>query len=247
MIRSMNWRTHPLAIWCRGLARRAGLTRTLARWRPAAGYEDRFQRAMFDALRPGDCVWDVGANVGHYSTRFADCVGPSGHVLSFEPSPLNFVALRQRVGSLSNVTTLPLALGERTGSATFQQGADPLGATSRITQGGSADCVSVAVTSGSDLVLGGRARKPNVIKIDTEGHELEVLLGLGELLLDPELRVLCVEVHFALLAERGLAQAPRRIEKALLDARFAVSWPDASHLVAERVASRGPLSRSSSS
>jgi FkbM family methyltransferase len=228
----MNWRTHPLVIWCRSAARRAGLTRLLARLRPAAVYEDRFQSAMLGALRPGDCVWDVGANVGHYSTRFADCVGPSGHVLSFEPSPRNFARLSARVEALANVTALPLALGERTGSAALQQGADPLGATSRIMAGPGS--VAISVASGSDLVKGGRARKPNVIKIDTEGYELEVLLGLGELLLDPELRVLCVEVHFALLAERGLAQAPRRIEKALMDARFAVSWPDASHLMAER-------------
>jgi FkbM family methyltransferase len=233
----MNWRTHPLAIWCRSVARRAGLTRVLARARPATAYEGRFQSAMFGALRPGDCVWDVGANVGHYSTRFAECVGPSGHVLSFEPSPLNFARLLARVEALANVTALPLALGERTGSAALQQGADPLGATSRITAGAPKGSVPVSVASGSDLVKGGRARKPNVIKIDTEGHELEVLLGLGELLFDPELRVLCVEVHFALLAERGFAQAPRRIEKTLVDARFAVSWPDASHLVAERRAS----------
>jgi FkbM family methyltransferase len=238
MKRAMNWRTHPLAIWCRSAARRAGLTRVLARWRPAATYEDRFQRAMFDALRPGDCVWDVGANVGFYSTRFAECVGPSGHVLSFEPSPLNFAALRDRVGPLANVTALPLALGERSGSAPLQQGTDALGATSRIVDRGAPGSTLIDVASGSDLVKGGRARKPNVIKIDTEGHELDVLLGLGELLFDPELRVLCVEVHFALLAERGLAQAPRRIEKTLTDARFAVSWPDASHLVAERQVSR---------
>jgi FkbM family methyltransferase len=233
----MNWRTHPLAIWCRSAARRAGLTRVLARLRRGAVYEDRFQSAMFGALRPGDCVWDVGANVGHYSTRFAACVGPSGHVLSFEPSPLNFTQLRARVAALANVTALPLALGERTGSAALQQGADPLGATSRIVAAAGEGSVAISVARGSDLVKGGRARMPNVIKIDTEGYELEVLLGLGELLLDPQLRVLCVEVHFALLAERGLAQAPRRIEKTLTQARFAVSWPDASHLVAERRAS----------
>jgi hypothetical protein len=75
---------------------------------------------------------------------------------------------------------------------------------------------------------------PTVIKFETEGHELVVLHGLGELLDAPELRVLCIEMHFGLLAKQSREHAPRFVEKALAAARFTVSWPDASHLLAER-------------
>lgn len=36
-------------------------------------------------IRPGDWVLDIGANVGHYSLKFSELVGESGHVLLFEP------------------------------------------------------------------------------------------------------------------------------------------------------------------
>lgn len=236
----MSWHTHPLAIWSRNVGRRAGINPWLARLRQPRGYEARFERAMFAALRPGDCVWDVGANVGHYTAAFALRAGSSGHVFAFEPSPVNFARLEQHLQGFDNVTPLRLALGSRTGEAPFEQGADELGATSHICEappGGRGPGPArflVPIERGSELVASGRARMPTFIKIDTEGHELEVLHGLGELLDAAELRVLCLEMHFGLLAKSNREHAPRFVEKALTTARFAVSWPDTSHLLAER-------------
>ena len=38
-------------------------------------------------LQPGDVFVDVGANIGYYSLLAAQLVGPTGKVISFEPSP----------------------------------------------------------------------------------------------------------------------------------------------------------------
>jgi FkbM family methyltransferase len=239
----MSWHTHPLVIWSRSVGRRAGINPWLARLRQPRGYEARFERAMLAALRPGDCVWDVGANVGHYTAAFALRVGSSGHVVAFEPSPLNFGRLTAHLAGFDNVTPLRLALGSTTGEVPFEQGADELGATSHISDAGCGGATSpapgaapllVPMARGSDLVASGRACRPTFIKIDTEGHELEVLHGLGELLDSPELRVLCIEMHFGLLAKSNREHAPRFVEKALAAAGFTVSWPDASHLLGER-------------
>lgn len=261
----MSWHTHPLVIWSRNVGRRTGINPWLARLRQPRGYEARFERAMFAALRPGDCVWDVGANVGHYTAAFALRVGSSGHVVAFEPSPINFERLTAHLTGFDNVTALCLALGSTSGELPFEQGADELGATSHICDepratpaeerfagrpasafppapsaaDDSADAASAApflvrVERGRDLVTSGRVRMPTFVKIDTEGHELEVLHGLGELLDAPELRVLCIEMHFGLLAKQSREHAPRFVEKALTAARFTVSWPDSSHLLAER-------------
>ncbi len=61
----------------RNLGRALGLNRLLASLL-AGEYEDRFQTVMLGAIRPGDIVWDVGANVGLYSKKFSNNAGSSG-------------------------------------------------------------------------------------------------------------------------------------------------------------------------
>lgn len=233
----MSWRTSPLALGLRNVTRRLGLNSWIVSTLGNAGYEDSFQKAMLQAVRPGDCIWDVGANVGLYTTQFAKLTGPEGRVFAFEPSPHNEQRLRKTVEGLNHVITMPLALGDKEDTVTFQQGEDPLGATSRVlspSESGASDTLQIRMTRGSTLVNSGEVLAPNVIKIDTEGYELDVLLGLGDVLRTPGLRTLCIEVHFTLLKERGLEKAPTRIEEMLKESGFTCRWPDWSHLVAQR-------------
>jgi FkbM family methyltransferase len=233
----MSWRTNRAVLLLRTVGRASGLNRQVAKLL-GRGYEDRFQAAMLAAIAPGSCVWDVGANVGLYTKRFSEITGPSGKVFAFEPSPSNLRRLKAAMTSLENVTMVPVALGEREGVAAFEQGTDPLGATSRIVEGvgGRAEkTIAISLASGDHLIASGAVAAPNVIKIDTEGFELDVLRGLRQTLQHPSLRVLCIEVHFGLLEARGLANAPSDIEKLLAGTGFTLVWPDASHIVATKV------------
>src|SRR3954466_13046781 len=65
-------------------------------------------------IRPGMVIADVGANVGFYALEMSKCVGPSGRVLAFEPDPLTFRLLQERVSraSLANIETYQVALGD---------------------------------------------------------------------------------------------------------------------------------------
>ena len=220
----------------RNAGRTLGLNRQLSRLH-RRGYEERFQTAMFAAIAPGSCVWDVGANVGLYATRFSEIVGRAGRVFAFEPSPSNLGRLRAAVASLQNVIVVPVALGSREGVAQLEQGTDPLGATSRIVEeaGGLAkETFAISLATGDHLIASGMVAAPHVIKIDTEGFELDVLRGLRQTLQHLDLRVLCIEVHFGLLEARGLRNAPTDIEAVLSGAGFSLAWPDASHVVASR-------------
>ncbi|MCX5724494.1 MAG: FkbM family methyltransferase [Nitrospirae bacterium] len=234
----MSWRTSRTVLLMRNLGRALGVNRLVASCLGGERYEDRFQVAMLGAIRPGDLVWDVGANVGLYSRKFSEKAGPSGQVVAFEPSPDNLLRLQEAVASLGNVTVMPVALGDREAVVQFEQGLDSLGATSRIVaraDGASVGQIAVQLSSGDHLVSSGRVARPNVIKIDTEGFELDVLRGLQFTLRHASVRTLCIEIHFSLLKERGLPHAPSDIEQLLVSSGFSLLWPDASHLIASRI------------
>ena len=79
-------------------------------------YADRAERVLLrKILFQGAVVADVGANIGIYSQVLSRCVGPTGSVHSFEPSPDNFRRLSAATRDLSNVRLTQAAVGERSG------------------------------------------------------------------------------------------------------------------------------------
>jgi len=226
------WRTHTLVIAARNAARATGLTRPLARLLNGPGYEARYDAALRSQIRPGDVVWDVGANVGVYTQIFADAVGAHGRVIAFEPSVLNFEQLRLAAGTRHNCTLRNFGLGAQNETLRFKQGPDRLGATSRIRDSEEGD-EKIAIRSAASLLAEGEP-SPNVVKIDVEGHEFEVLQGFHNLLNHQSLRTIGLEVHFGLLAESGRKHVPRAIEALLTRSGFHLRWTDSSHLLATR-------------
>lgn len=72
-------------------------------------YCDRAERQLLKSiLSDGAVVVDAGANIGVYSQFLSHCVGPTGVVHSFEPSPDNFKRLRAATRKLSNVQLEPV-------------------------------------------------------------------------------------------------------------------------------------------
>jgi FkbM family methyltransferase len=229
----MTWHTNAAFIGLRNMARSLGLTRPLARLRGSRKYEHAFDDALFAALQAGDVVWDVGANVGYYTRRFAETVAPDGHVVAFEPFPATAERLSTNMQGVPNYTLQMTALGAEAGAVNMEGGEDALAATSRIVAD-SGNGVTVQISTGDGLVAKGDVPVPTVMKIDTEGFELDVLRGMTVLLGKPQLRAVFVEVHFGLLSDRGQPKAPADIERLLRSAGFTTRWVDPSHIAAER-------------
>lgn len=224
-----------VAMRLRSLGRQLGIFPPMVRaFRKLSGarYEERFDQALLGAIHPGDTVWDIGANVGLYTEKFARQVGPSGHVVAFEPSPSSVQALRARFDEVRSVTICDVALAERPGTATFYANGSSDGTTDSLVERG-ADAVPhrVEVRRGDEFL---QRFPPQVIKIDVEGFELEVLRGLGEVLSSPGLRAVLIEVHFGILSDRGLPHAPAELTALLGETGLATSWADSSHLIGER-------------
>lgn len=198
----------------RDIARRLHLTTLIQRLRRGDEYEHVFRDALRAAIKPGDIVWDVGANGGHYTSLFSEWVGPAGRVDAFEPATdvrATLVAL-----DLPNVTVHAEGLGSH-------KTIEPL------RYGNTWNWVSCAVVPGDSLEL----PQPQVIKLDVDGLEEEALHGMQRTL--GGCRAVFSEIHFRILQEvRGQKQAPRRIEQYLSGLGFDLEWVDTSHLAARR-------------
>jgi FkbM family methyltransferase len=227
---------HPWQIKVRSIARRAGVIRLIDRMRPAAAYEQRVHEALEGAVRPGDLVWDVGANVGIYSELFCQWVGSEGGVIAFEPFLESCDRIRERMPECAWLRVENIALGESdtTGRLmTSEESVQNHIASEAEAIDASGESVPVAISRG-DTVCSRLGRVPNVVKVDVEGFEEEVLAGMGKMLASPTLRSVLVEVHFSKLELRGRAHAPVRIERLLRGKGFRTRWVDASHLFATR-------------
>ena len=66
-------------------------------------------------ITPGDWVVDVGANVGHYTKRFSELVGPGGRVIALEPVPETFALLTSnaQLFKFTNTTLINTAVSDK--------------------------------------------------------------------------------------------------------------------------------------
>ncbi|HWM92610.1 MAG TPA: FkbM family methyltransferase [Thermoanaerobaculia bacterium] len=86
-------------------------------------YEDMFEKQIYIrhgiTLRPGDCVFDVGANIGMFSLSILHRF-PRVRVYAFEPAPPLFDLLRANTESFgAQVRLFPFALADRAGTASL--------------------------------------------------------------------------------------------------------------------------------
>jgi FkbM family methyltransferase len=225
-------------IRARSAARKLGLLSSLKRVHSmfSQGYERRFDTALLSDIKPGDVIWDVGANVGLYTEKFLAKTGPGGKVVAFEPAPECFDLLAAKFKHASNVVLEQVALSSSNTTGVMRMAPDPLGATHQLSddeESASGTTVRVTVLT-ADTYMERNKIVPNVVKIDVEGFEYDVFKGMKKLLADSKLRAVFCEVHFALLENRGQAFAPIQIEGLLRDAGFDVKYTDSSHIQAIR-------------
>lgn len=79
--------------------------------------EKQESRLLRTLVRPGMTVVDIGANIGYYTTLFADWVGAQGRVYAFEPERENFdmLSLAVRQGGITNAVLENAGIGSHTG------------------------------------------------------------------------------------------------------------------------------------
>lgn len=186
--------------------------RLCARYRQL-GWNPEEYAAFREAVRPGATVFDVGANLGAYTLLFAQWVGPVGKVVAFEPAPAAATGLRRLVALndlRERVEIVETAVSGAVGTAQFaSDGSSGANALVNVPHG-SRGVISVPTTS-LDAFCDAHRLRPDVIKIDVEGEELDVLRGARQTLSRPSVQVF-LELHPSAWASRGITAASIRGE-----------------------------------
>lgn len=170
-------------------------------WMPLGAYERETTQWLVDNIAPGMTFLDIGANAGYFTLLGAKLVGPSGRVVAFEPVPQNIEVLERQIaindiGAYTSVETA--AISDAVGQAEFV--IDSVNANSRLeavnathTRGVAVATVSVETTT-LDRWCEAHQVRPDVIKIDVEGAELEALAGAEHVLAEVRPRLI-VSTH----------------------------------------------------
>lgn len=127
-------------------------------------------------------IFDVGANIGQsakgYARRF-----PDARIHSFEPTPQTFQELAETVLRFPNVVAHCLALGRTDETLGLTQGRKS--AMNRLLPRDAVlpeGAIHVEVRTGASLMRNLGIDRIDFLKIDTEGHDLEVLHGFKPML-----------------------------------------------------------------
>jgi len=144
-------------------------------------------------IKPGDCVYDVGANVGLYSLLACEKGGRSAKVYSFEPLPRNLHYLQRHVdlNFPDQCHVKGVAVSDVVGTARFSV-ADWESSMSRLSPDGELSVPTI--TLDDSIFRRNELSPPNIIKIDVEGAEFRVLQG-AERTLSEFHPSLFVEIH----------------------------------------------------
>jgi FkbM family methyltransferase len=152
-------------------------------------WEPEVTHLIKQRLGAGHTFVDVGANTGWFTLLAADAVGPTGRVVAIEASPTNFVRLKENVSNnrLGNVRMVNEAVWSSQGLLSLFQGPPSHSGVSTVVP-------SFAERQRCKLSSQIQARplpeilNPDeiatlrILKIDVEGAEREVLLGLEPML-----------------------------------------------------------------
>lgn len=139
-----------------------------------------------ETIKKGDCFFDVGANMGHWTFAVA---AQEVKVFSFEPNPTNFRMLKNSIelnGWNHRVTLVEKALWNKSGEKLeffLSEDRHNSGTSSLIRHSlieSTNSVITVETVTGDDYIRLNQIDKIDLMKVDVERAEYEVLFGFQD-------------------------------------------------------------------
>jgi FkbM family methyltransferase len=168
-------------------------------------YETDVTELIQSIVSPDMTVVDLGANIGYYTLLASRLVGAQGRIYAFEPDTTAHSYLVRNIGGnqCGNVVVINKAVGSFSGVVNFVSQGPERGFVSQTAYG------TTSVDQVSLDTFFGQLDWPSVdfIKIDTEGGEENVLIGMaGVIARNPDLKII-MELNRAATSHAGSSLA----------------------------------------
>jgi FkbM family methyltransferase len=189
-------------------------------------YERPTGRLLRDEFKAGDVFADIGAHIGIHALQAAKHLdGLGGYVFAFEPAPdsISKIEVTAERAGLTNYTVVPTALGRSPGVVDLHA-SDSMTLTEvgmRSLYGSGAVIDSVPLATFDSWAEGVKLRRLDVVKIDVEGSELDVLLGMQRTLSSLRPRLVLIEIIDENLRRGG--SSPAEVVKLMADCGYGVA------------------------
>ncbi len=182
-------------------------------------------------LRPGMTVFDIGANIGYYVLMELGLLNGRGRVIAIEPSPGNVRLLRRNLAlnGYGDVEVIEGAVSDSQGVRAFHLSEQSnLGTFHPVGSGAahlSGDRIEVKTCTVPELSL--RYGVPDLIRMDVEGHEVEVIDGMiGAIRAGKLAPVILFETH---LSRYSAGHDMAAVLRALFASNYAVRYLSSSY------------------
>jgi len=145
-------------------------------------------------------VFDVGANDGEYLRAALDVLGDRTRVWCFEPHASSFRALQSSFAGHAGVQARNIALGLEPGAAHLHFEADGSTTASLAANAAGQGTEEVQVDTVDHVCRNEHIEHIDLLKIDTEGYEMDVLHGARQMMESGRIRSIQFEFGHTFLA-----------------------------------------------
>jgi FkbM family methyltransferase len=161
-------------------------------------YDLAVTELLFRLIKPGDLVIDVGANIGYMSKLACFLTGPFGQVIAYEPNAKLKDRLFNNLKDCNNISIEYFGLSDTNGQVQLNipeqfasnEGIAFIGDNSNIL---SSNFINIEIKKFDDIIF--TNKRIDLMKIDVEGHELNVLKGAEKSLKEKNILNIVYEDH----------------------------------------------------
>jgi len=191
----------------------------------SGAFEEAELNFISGTLKPGMVAADIGANIGVHTLVMATAVGASGSVHAFEPSAA-FAWLRRNIRRNSFEQVVignEMAIGSQTGTIKLNkctEGNEAFTSSSEPLFGSCHETFESRAITLDEYAQSNHVLKFDLVKIDVEGHELQVFEGCEKLFARRAIRCIMFEVNNTCLKRAGTTSS--RLVTLLRERNFAL-------------------------